>query len=251
MITGETYIGTTTGSSLPTGTQLTNYVQTEAGRDPKPGDYVYFILQISGATDKNYKYIYSAVTGWNGSEIPALEEAGNGSLGIIEGTYNVGDTSNTLVDIVGGKIKNIYVKDGDGNYRNIREYSNALKSTIEGIIDGTYVVGYANKAYKDGDGNTITSTYMTQTAGATKLLVVDGENGAIYNDDNCQQLVDIVEKLAKDRKETERIGLNAYKTIRDLQNAKVAATRFSEVLNKIVEKQEIPSYDEGPMKKMR
>ena len=182
MITGETYIGTTTGSSLPTGTQLTNYVQTEAGRDPKPGDYVYFILQISGATDKNYKYIYSAVTGWNGSEIPALEEAGNGSLGIIEGTYNVGDTSNTLVDIVGGKIKNIYVKDGDGNYRNIREYSNTLKSTIEGIIDGTYVVGYANKAYKDGDGNTITSTYMTQTAGATKQYVRDYSLPREFND---------------------------------------------------------------------
>lgn len=171
MITGETYIGTTRGSTLPTGAQLTQYVETTAGRSPKGGDYVYFILEISGETDKNYKYIYSSVDGWSGAQIPSLEEAGNGSLGIIEGTYNVGSTNSTIVDIVGGKILNIYIKDDLGNYRNIVEYASTLNSTIEGIIAGTQSVGKAIQAIKDELGNDIIDTYLTKTAGATKQYV--------------------------------------------------------------------------------
>ena len=91
----------------------------------------------------------------------------------------------------------------------------------------------------------------SETAGATKLLIVDGENGRIYKDDNCEQFVDIVVQLAKDRKELEKLGSKAYKTIIDLQNAKVASKRFSEVLEKILNKEQIPLYNEGPMKKMR
>ena len=80
-------------------------------------------MQIPDATDNNYKYIYS-VNGWNGYEIPPMEQASNGNSGIVEGTYNIGSANNTIVDISGGQILNIYVKDTDGTYRNIREYIN-------------------------------------------------------------------------------------------------------------------------------
>lgn len=166
----EEYIGQMTGSSLPTNSQLTQFVEDTVGREPKNADVVIFILEIAGETDKNYKYIYSA-EGWNGYEIPPIEEAGNGSLGIIEGTYNVGSSNNTLVDIVGGKIVNIFIKDNSNQYRNIVEYANTTNTTISNIISGSQSVGLALKAIADNLGNNIIDTYMTQSSGATKQYV--------------------------------------------------------------------------------
>lgn len=166
----EEYIGQMTGSSLPTNQQLNDFVMEKAGREPKNADVIIFILQIPNATDKNYKYIYS-VDGWNGYEIPPMEQASNGTYGIVEGTYNIGSTNNTIVDISGGQILNIYVKDTSGTYRNIREYINANATSLANIINGNTSVGIALRAVADGLGNNIVNTYLTQTAGATKDFV--------------------------------------------------------------------------------
>lgn len=179
----EEYIGQMTGSVLPSNAELTAFVEETADREPKNADVVIFILQISGATDKNYKYIY-AVNGWNGYEIPALEEADNGSLGLIEGTYNVGSTNNTLVDISGGKILNIYVKDETNTYRNIREYLNTNASSIASIISGSTNVGVALRAIADKLGNDITTTYLTVNAGVTKQQMLDYALPREFNDVN-------------------------------------------------------------------
>lgn len=138
----EEYIGQMTGTTLPTNQQLNDFVMEKAGREPKNADVIIFILQIPNATDKNYKYIYS-VDGWNGYEIPPMEQASNGTYGIIEGTYNIGSTNNTIVDISGGQILNIYVKDTSGTYRNIREYINANATSLANIISGNTSVGIA------------------------------------------------------------------------------------------------------------
>ena len=166
----EEYIGQMTGTTLPTNQQLTDFVMEKVGREPKNADVVIFILQIPNATDKNYKYIYS-VDGWNGYEIPPMEQASNGTYGIVEGTYNIGSTNNTIVDISGGQILNIYVKDTSGTYRNIREYINANATSLANIINGNTSVGIALRAVADGLGNNIVNTYLTQTAGATKDFV--------------------------------------------------------------------------------
>ena len=179
----EEYIGQMTGSVLPSNAELTAFVEETADREPKNADVVIFILQISGETDKNYKYIY-AVNGWNGYEIPALEEADNGSLGLIEGTYNVGSTNNTLVDISGGKILNIYVKDETNTYRNIREYLNTNASSIASIISGSTNVGVALRAIADKLGNDITTTYLTVNAGVTKQQMLDYALPREFNDVN-------------------------------------------------------------------
>ena len=183
MAQSEEYIGQMTGSALPSDSALTDFVvaNTDPSRQPKNADVIIFILQVSGGTDKNYKYLFS-VTSWNGFEIPPVEEASNGTKGILEGTYSVGLTHNTLVNISGGQILNIYVKDTTGTYRDIREYANTLNTTIQSIIAGDTSVGLAVKSLQDGLGNNIVNTYLTQNAGATKQYVRDYSLPREFND---------------------------------------------------------------------
>lgn len=182
--TPETYIGQMTGDSLPSDQDLTDFVEEETGENPKNADVIIFVLEISGGTDKNYKYIYST-SGWNGYEIPPMEKAGNGTAGIVEGTYNVGDTNNTLVDIVGGKIKEVYVniqEEGTAVYMTLSQIIPAIVSWIRDVGDGTEKVGYANKADMDGNGNEIATTYMTNVIGASKTFVKDYALPRTFND---------------------------------------------------------------------
>lgn len=179
----EDYIGQLAGTSLPTSEQLTAFVRanTSPSREPKNADVVIFVLQVQGGTDRNYKYIYSA-NGWNGYEIPPMEMASNGTLGILKGTYAIGSANDTLVDISGGEILNIYVKDSTNTYRNIREYLNTTTTNIENIISGNTSVGLALRSIADGLGNNIVNTYLTQTLGATKQYVRDYAMPREFND---------------------------------------------------------------------
>ena len=167
----EEYIGQLRGTTLPSNSQLTQFVKdnTDPSREPKNGDVIIFILEVDGGTDKNYKYFYTA-TQWQGYEIPPLETASNGSLGIMKGTYGIANYE-TLVDVSGGEILNIYVKDNNNDYRNLREYINTTTTNIADIIGGNTSVGVALRAVADGLGNNIVNTYLTQTAGATKDFV--------------------------------------------------------------------------------
>ena len=167
----EEYIGQLRGTTLPSNSQLTQFVKdnTDPSREPKNGDVIIFILEVDGGTDKNYKYFYTS-TQWQGYEIPPLETASNGSLGIMQGTYGIANYE-TLVDISGGEILNIYVKDNNNDYRNLREYINTTTTNIADIVSGNTSVGIALRAVADGLGNNIVNTYLTQTAGATKDFV--------------------------------------------------------------------------------
>lgn len=89
------------------------------------------------------------------------------------------------------------------------------------------------------------------TAGSTMLFIKDGDNGLIYDRDSSQELCKKVLYLAENPQIAKRIGINAYKSIRDVQNAKVASERFIDVSDAMLNKKEIPQYSEGPMRKMR
>lgn len=173
---GENPIGTMRGSSLPTQEELNAFVvaNTDPSRNPKAGDTIIFVLLIPNATDKNYKYIYSGETkSWGKFEIPPLEAAGNGSLGIIEGTYNVtGKDYSVLVDIVGGEIRNVYIKEGE-NFVSLDTFFFGQRQNWANLVSGAIIVGKADKAFTDEDGNNIKSTYQTKTDGATKQYVVN------------------------------------------------------------------------------
>ena len=88
------------------------------------------------------------------------------------------------------------------------------------------------------------------TAGSTKLLINNGENGLMYEHDSSQELCEKTLYLAENPEAAKEIGLNAYRTVRDVQNAKVAAERFIHVLDAMLNKKEIPQYSQGPMRKM-
>ena len=177
----ETYIGQMTGTTLPTDAELNAFVLSTAGRETQGGDTVIFVLEITGGTDKNYKYKYSNVTNsWSGYEIPATEPASNTDMGIVQGSY--GSNKNTQVNIVGGDIKNIYVKDNSNNLRDIAEYTNATSASMTNILNGTTSVGKATRADQDGNGNNIAQTYLTQTAGATKQQLYNYALPRTFND---------------------------------------------------------------------
>ena len=170
--TGEDYIGTLNWDSetLPTDDQLNSYVNSIVARATKNGDVVIVVQKLKDKTDKNYKYIY-ANNGWGYYEIPPMELSSNGTAGLVSGTYGIGSTNDTIVDISGGQILNIYVKDTSDTYRNIREYINTNATNLANIINGNTSVGIALKTIADGLGNNIVNTYLTQTAGATKDFV--------------------------------------------------------------------------------
>jgi hypothetical protein len=164
----ETPVGTMKGTTLPTNDELSAFTLSELGRNPKPNDSIIFVLEIVGATDKNYKYIYGDNNKWNSFEIPPIEQASNGSLGVIKGTFGINSTNNVLVDITGGEIKNVYYKDNEGVYRNIQTKINLIDVLQTNIVNGTQVVGISTKALQDQLGNVINLTYAKQSDVYTK-----------------------------------------------------------------------------------
>lgn len=184
--TGENYIGTYRASYIPLDVDgnvteamsgyLTAFVKSIKGESYtlQNGDTVIYVQEISGQTDKNYKMIYGNA-GWSGFEIPPIEVADNGSLGIIKGTYGVGATNNVLVDINAGVILNIYAKDSNGNYINLTAFANNLD----------IATGYSKNALKavsDALGNNIVDTYMTKVVGASKDYVKEYALPRQFND---------------------------------------------------------------------
>lgn len=180
MSTGENYIGSLTVSTL-TGieTALNNLVQQVESRQPANGDVVMVTLEVTGGTDEIYKYFYTA-DGWQNYQMPAIESASNTDKGIIQGT--LGENRNTQVDITGGKINAIYVKDNNNTLRDVREYTNTNKTSIDNIISGTTKVGYAQKTDDDANGNNIVDTYLTKNAGVTKTEMKEYALPREFND---------------------------------------------------------------------
>lgn len=165
----ETPIGQMTGSTLPTNAELSAFVVQKKGREPRPNDSIIFVLFIQGETDKNYKYIYyDSVEQWNGYEIPPVEQASNGSLGTIKGTYGVGSTNPIIADIPNGELRNLYYKDYLGAYNAIGTKIDLLDQKQQDIIDGTQTVGSAGQAQEDQLGNVINTTYAEQANVYTK-----------------------------------------------------------------------------------
>ena len=180
--TGENYIGTYTNSLNPfdvsghvaISSELTAYVKSIKGNDYnlQNGDTVIYIQTISGATDRNYKMIYG-LSGWTGYEIPAIEVASNGSLGLVKGTYGV-DDGTTLVSINNGKIETIYVKTG-----NVYITLEDIASNVDAVTNYSKV---ALRSISDNLGNNIVDTYLTKTLGATKQFVRDYALPREFND---------------------------------------------------------------------
>lgn len=187
---GEDYVGTYTDTKDPSvpadlaaiKQELTAYVET-LRPEVEGSDVVIYIQEVSGGTDKNYKFIYSgSLNDWTYYEIPAIERASNDTYGIIKGTYSVGSTNDVIVDIAGGIIQEIYIKNANGVYNTAKYYVDSAKTSIDNILDGTTPVEKALKAVSDELGNNIVNTYLTQTAGVTKVQLREYALPRTFND---------------------------------------------------------------------
>ena len=86
--------------------------------------------------------------------------------------------------------------------------------------------------------------------GAVGTLIIDGCNGAVYNEENYDQFYKELEKMVADSSLTHRLGKAAYQTISEVYNAQVAAKRFVLQANALLNNEPLQSFDEGPMKKL-
>lgn len=98
--------------------------------------------------------------------------------------------------------------------------------------------------------NSACAVVASETAGATNFIIEDGVNGKIYKNDSFEEFKDIVLNLVKDYDSIEKLGAAAYLSIKNMQNAEIAAKRFSKVVEAIVSGEELPKYDSGPMSKV-
>ncbi len=82
--------------------------------------------------------------------------------------------------------------------------------------------------------------------GSVPFLIRDCENGSIYQFGNLDMLFEKVRYLLDRPEEQERMGRNAYEIISTEWNAKVAADRFYNVAQQMLEGEGCPSlYDSG------
>lgn len=86
--------------------------------------------------------------------------------------------------------------------------------------------------------------------GAVKTMVVDGNNGFVYHQEDYDQFYEKLERLVKDKRLTRQLGEAAYKTIENLYNADVAAQRFCQQVNALLNNKSICSFEEGPMQRL-
>lgn len=161
-------------NAIPSDADLISWIEALKGSTIEKGDAI-FIYWDNYASADDVSLFWYAGTLSNGSyfrQVPyMIHMAGNSVAGLIEGTYSAtltGNADKLMVDIVNGQVTNIY---------KVKHDESGLVS-LKDVIDQAYSKLIANTAavemaVKDANGNIITSTYMTISAGATKQYVQD------------------------------------------------------------------------------
>ena len=93
--------------------------------------------------------------------------------------------------------------------------------------------------------NSACAVVASRAIGSVPYLIKNGENGLIYKDGNLKDLYNKVKFLLGNKKEREKIGVNAYKTLTDTWNADVAAERLIKLIETIKEDKDTP-FKDGP-----
>ena len=132
--TGTNYLGEyPSQDTVPTDSELNQYVQKNFGRAPQNGDEFTFVLLVEDGTDVVYILLCSAVTGkWGKTALPSVEPAKNGSLGIIKGTTDEEITfaRKVLVDINNGEINDILHNNESGQQESLSAQINRNSQNI-------------------------------------------------------------------------------------------------------------------------
>ena len=87
----------------------------------------------------------------------------------------------------------------------------------------------------------------SDAAGAVPYLVKDGKNGLVYHSGDVNELYEKVKWLLEHPEQQRLLGEAAYRTIADLWNAEVAAKRFMQLSQAILDGDPSPElFPEGP-----
>ncbi len=82
--------------------------------------------------------------------------------------------------------------------------------------------------------------------GSVPFLIRDGENGLIYKNGDEDSLYEQVVRLINDAELRDRLGRNAYQTLADTWNAEVAAERFLQLAQALLDGKSPDLFEEGP-----
>ena len=98
-------------------------------------------------------------------------------------------------------------------------------------------------------GCAVVASYST---GSVPFVVKDKVNGLVYKNDDINELYSKLKYLLSDEKEIERIGRNAYKSIIEMWNPKVAAGRLYEFVDAYLNGKDTDSlFDDDILSKAR
>lgn len=95
--------------------------------------------------------------------------------------------------------------------------------------------------------NSACAVVASHAIGSVPFLI-GPNNGLIYESQNLDDLFKKVEHLMNSQECQRKLGINAYKSLRDTWNAKIAANRFLEVSKKLLEGRSV-SFPSGPLSK--
>lgn len=168
---GTNYIGMmTVAENLPTDEELLAFVKSVKGEsyELQNGDAVTVVVTKAAATDEVYFYKWNGEA-WSYYALPPVEPASNDNLGLVKGdtSFTHGAVSVTIVD---GIITSIKVL-SNGQPIEVSNYLDDLDTLLQKIVTGEQTVGKAERAIKDGLGQTISDTYLDKTIGASKNYV--------------------------------------------------------------------------------
>ena len=82
--------------------------------------------------------------------------------------------------------------------------------------------------------------------GSVPFLIKENENGLIYKSGNINDLYEKVKLLLDNPNLTTKLGLEAYRTMVNLWNPKIAAKRVIELSDLLLKRESFNKYQEGP-----
>lgn len=88
-----------------------------------------------------------------------------------------------------------------------------------------------------------------ENIGAAPYLIKAGENGLIYQNDSVDELYEKVKYLLDNNEKAKELGKNAYKSLKEEWNAKIAAERLLELAEILKNNKECEQYENGPCSK--
>lgn len=127
------------------------------------------------------------------------------------------------------------------------EIRQAMKRSHIYVLPSNYMEGWGvvlNEAMGEG-----CAVVASEAAGASKMLIKDGETGFLFPVGDFRVLADKLEYLLSHRKEAEEMGVRAWKCLKELWGPELAATRLVTLINGLLGFDVMPDYAVGPCSK--